>query len=410
MHKEIIEATKRQLDQVVLITDDVVRQIIHGVIEGKHAEEPISLKERKRILERSFNTLRRLDVLQPLIEDDEITEIMVNGPDCIFFERKGVILESDLVFDDAERLNHVIQKIVSGVNRTVNTSEPIVDARLIDGSRVNVVLPPIALNGPIMTIRKFQKEQFTMKDLIELGAITDEAAVEIDGWMRARLNLFISGGTGSGKTTFLNVLSQSIQKDQRVITIEDSAELQLTHIKNWVRLETRNANTEGVGEISIRVLIKSALRMRPDRIIVGEVRGCEAIDMLQAMNTGHDGSLSTGHANNVTDMLKRLETMVYSDSQMPIAAIKQQIVSAIDVIIHLGRLRDRSRRVLAIEAMSHLENGDYVLVPLYLFSDLGDDENGRVKGALTRTGNGLPRIGKLIASGQTVKKEPYHAD
>jgi len=315
--------------------------------------------------------MRRLDVLQPLIDDKSITEIMINGPDSIFIERDGRVSKLNVKFESRRKLEDVIQTIVSRVNRTVNEASPIVDARLPDGSRVNVVLPPIALNGPVVTIRKFPEKPMTIEQLIKYGSITEEVAEVLERLVKAKYNIFICGGTGSGKTTFLNALSNFIPKDERIVTIEDSAELQITGVENIVRLETRNANTEGKGEITIRDLIRTSLRMRPERIIVGEVRGKEALDMLQAMNTGHDGSLSTGHANSTKDMLSRLETMVLSGAEMPLEAIRQQIASAIDIIIHLGRLRDKSRRTLEITEVVEYKNGQIVLNPLYEFVEEG---------------------------------------
>jgi len=324
----------------------------------------ITLEERSKLRKEIFQALRQLDVLQELVEDAGITEIMINGKDHIFIEKAGEIEQWDNGFESEEKLNDIIQQIVSGCNRVVNEASPIVDARLENGSRVNVVLKPIALNGPIVTIRRFPEKPMDMDRLIELGALDAETARFLKQLILAGYNIFISGGTSSGKTTFLNALSNYIPRDERVITIEDSAELQLLGIKNLVRLETRNANTEGCVPVTMRDLIKSALRMRPDRIVVGEVRGAEAIDLLQAMNTGHDGSLSTGHSNSAQDMLSRLETMVLMGMEIPIAAIRQQIASAVDIIIHLGRLRDKSRKVLEVVEVCDYCDGKIQLNPI----------------------------------------------
>ena len=332
----------RELDEAELLS------IIDEKIHQTALETGLSLEERKRLRKEIFHGMRQLDILQELVEDPDVTEIMINGKDHIFIERTGQPTAWDNSFETEEKLNDIIQQIVSGCNRVVNEASPIVDARLENGSRVNVVLKPIALNGPIVTIRRFPEKPMDMKRLISLGALDKEAAGFLQKLVLSGYNMFISGGTGSGKTTFLNALSHYIPKDERVITIEDSAELQLIGIDNLVRLETRNANAEGCQAITIRDLIRSALRMRPDRIIVGEIRGQEAVDLLQAMNTGHDGSLSTGHSNSAADMLSRLETMVLMGMDLPVAAIRQQIASAVDIIIHLGRLKDKSRKVLEI--------------------------------------------------------------
>lgn len=336
-------------------------------------------------MEGVFNSMRGLDVLQPLVDDPSITEIMINGPHNVFVEQNGRLYKKNVSFGTNEKLENVILNIVSKVNRTVNEANPIVDARLLDGSRVNVVLPPIALDGPTVTIRKFPEDPMTMEKLIAYESITPEVAEVLERMVRAKYNIFISGGTGSGKTTFLNALSNYIPKDERVITIEDSAELQIKGVANLVRMETRNANMEGKGEVTIRDLIRSSLRMRPERIVVGEVRGAEALDMLQAMNTGHDGSLSTGHSNSTKDMLSRLETMVISGNNIPIDAVRQQIASAIDIIIQLSRLRDKSRRTLEITEVVDYKDGVFLLNPLYRFVEHGEDKNGRIIGGLERT-------------------------
>ena len=337
-----------RLDLMKEASDDEIRETISQVVMELSREQFLTLNEKKAVLEGVFNSMRGLDVLQPLVDDPTITEIMINGPHCVFVEQSGRLYQKNVSFGSNEKLENVIQNIVSKVNRTVNEANPIVDARLTDGSRVNVVLPPVALDGATVTIRKFPENPMTVEQLIAYKSITPEVAEVLERMVKAKYNIFISGGTGSGKTTFLNAMSNFIPKDERIITIEDSAELQIRGIPNIVRMETRNANMEGKGEISIRDLIKSSLRMRPERIVVGEVRGAEALDMLQAMNTGHDGSLSTGHANSTKDMLSRLETMVLSGAQIPIDAIRQQIASAVDIIIQLSRLRDKSRRTMEI--------------------------------------------------------------
>ena len=351
------------------------------------------------MIETVFNSMRGLDVLQPLVDDPSITEIMINGPHHVFIEQNGRLYQKNVSFGSNDNLLNVILNIVSKVNRTVNEANPIVDARLLDGSRVNVVLPPIALDGPTVTIRKFPEDPMTVKKLIEYGSITPEVAELLERMVKAKFNIFISGGTGSGKTTFLNALSNFIPRDERVITIEDSAELQLKGIDNLVRMETRNANMEGKGEVTIRDLIRSSLRMRPERIVVGEVRGAEALDMLQAMNTGHDGSLSTGHSNSTKDMLSRLETMVLSGNNIPLEAIRQQIASAINIIIQLSRLRDKSRRTVEITEVVGYENGEFQLNTLYKFVENGEDKNGRIIGGLERTENPMVNTFKFKMAG-----------
>ncbi len=359
--EKIIERVQDELKRDIKIDDEVVAQKIRQVLAAEAQIDQLTVDRRKRLYDEIFNTLRRLDILQPLIEDDSISEIMVNGSDRIFIEKNGELQQIPLKFSNAKRLENVIQRIVSSVNRSVNTASPIVDARLYDGSRVNVVLPPIAINGPILTIRKFRKVNYSLRDLTQMNMLDEATANYLMKAVEARKNIFISGGTSSGKTTFLNALSGCIDREQRVISIEDSAELKLDHLPNWVRLETRNANAEGSGQIRIKDLIRTSLRMRPDRIIVGEVRGDETIDMLQAMNTGHSGSLSTGHANSIRDMLKRLETMVYSGKDMPIESIRQQIGSAIDILIHLARSADGSRKLMAVMELVDYSDGQYVL-------------------------------------------------
>ena len=350
----------------------------------------LRLQERLLLQKELFDSFRRLDILQELVDDPEITEIMVNGPEEIFVESKGRIRRWEKRFESKEQLLDLIQQIVSSVNRIVNTSSPIADARLADGSRVHVVLEPVALDGPILTIRKFP-EPVTMEKLLSYGSISEEAAVFLQKLVEARYNIFVSGGTGAGKTTFLNALSEFIPSGERVITIEDSAELRLRHIENLVRLETREANAEGQGAIGIGMLIRAALRMRPDRILIGEVRGKEALDLLQAMNTGHDGSFSTGHANSPRDMLARLETMVLMAAELPLPAIRSQIASAVDIMVHVARLRDKSRKVTAIEEVDRYENGEIILNSLYRFQERekGGEKNEasrRVEGSLEKTG------------------------
>ncbi len=358
-----------RLDLSREIGDDELTELIFQVLDEESDGGYIPLKKKAELGRDLYNAFRRLDLLQDLIEDQEITEIMINGTQNIFVEKKGKIYRTDKRFPSRSRLEDVIQQIVAGANRMVNESVPIADARLPDGSRVNVVLYPVALNGPVVTIRRFPTEQITMQDLVRMGAVSDEAAGFLKMLVIAGYNIFISGGTGSGKTTLLNALSQFIPGGERVITIEDNAELQIQGVPNLVRLEARNPNMEGVGEITIRQLIRTALRMRPDRIIVGEVRGPETIDMIQAMSTGHRGSLSTGHSDSPRDMLRRLETMVLMGMDIPLAAIQRQIASAIDIIIHVGRLRDRSRKVLEIVEVLDYEDGEIQTGCLYEFQE-----------------------------------------
>lgn len=365
--KKIQQELFQELDFSRELEEEELLELIDEKIHETALKNGLWLEERKQMRKEIFRAMRRLDILQELVEDPGITEIMINGKDHIFIERAGRIFRWENGFDSEEKLNTIIQQIVAGCNRVVNEASPIVDARLENGSRVNVVLKPIALNGPIVTIRRFPEKPMEMKRLIELGALEEAHSIFLERLVKAGYNIIVSGGTGSGKTTFLNALSDFIPKDERVITIEDSAELQIIGIENLVRLETRNANVEGCLPVTIRDLIKTALRMRPTRIIVGEVRGAEAIDLLQAMNTGHDGSLSTAHANSAADLLSRLETMALMGMDLPIAAIRQQIASAVDIIIHLGRLRDKSRKVLEItEVCGHREQ-DISLRPLFIY-------------------------------------------
>nr|WP_313771717.1 CpaF family protein [Neobacillus niacini] len=378
--------------------DKKVFELVESKVLEFSKEAYMTATQKLQLINRIYATLRGLDVLQPLIDDTSITEIMINSHKEIFVERDGRVYQEKVAFESEEKLDQIIKRIVGKVNRIVNESSPIVDARLLDGSRVNVVLPPIALKGPTMTIRKFPEKPVTIQDLIKWGALPQEVSDFLEKLVMAKLNIFIGGGTGSGKTTFLNVLSNFIPKDERIITIEDSAELQIKNVPNLVSMETRNANTEGKGEINIRDLIKSSLRMRPDRIVVGEVRGPEALDMLQAMNTGHDGSLSTGHANSVVDMLSRLETMVLSGAALPIQVIRKQISSAIDIMVHLGRLRDKSRKVIAISEVLDVVNGEIQLNPLFEFIEEGEVD-GKVIGSLQPTGNKIIHDFKLKMAG-----------
>ena len=367
------------------MTDEEVAQIIDETIQKRAQEQPLVLGERLKLQKELFDSFRRLDILQELVDDPEITEIMVNGPWEVFVETKGKIGRWEKSFESKTQLLDLIQQIVGRVNRIVNTSTPIVSARLPDGSRVHVVLEPVALNGPILTIRKFP-ESMTMERLLSYGSISEEAAELLKMLTTARYNIFVSGGTGAGKTSILNALSEFIPRDERVITIEDSAELNLSHIENLVRMETREANAEGEGAIGIGDLIRESLRMRPDRIVVGEVRGKEALDMLQALNTGH-GGFSTGHGNSVKDMISRLETMVLMAADLPLPAIRSQIVSAVDIMIHVARMRDKSRRVVAIEEVDRIENGEIVLNPLFIFEETGEQKGaGKVEGRLQKTG------------------------
>ena len=380
------------------ITDVALKQVIGECVQEESGLYMISIRQKEELEESVFNAIRRLDVLQELLEDDTITEIMINGKDDIFLERNGHITKWDKSFENEERLEDIAQKIASLSNKIVNISSPIADTRLEDGSRVSIVLPPVALNGPIITIRKFYKDALTMEKLIETGSLTQEAADFLKMAVKSKYNIFISGGTGSGKTTFLNALSEFIDNDERVITIEDAAELQINHVKNLVRLEARDANIEGKNEVTIRDLIRGSLRMRPDRIIVGEVRGKETLDMVQAMSTGHDGSLSTGHGNSPKDMMTRLETMILMGIDMPVAAIRQQLTSAIDIIIHLGRLRDKTRRVLQIAEVVGVSRGEVKFNKLFEFAE-NAESNGRVLGELKATGNKLVNTQKMYFAG-----------
>lgn len=383
------------------LNDEELQAKIENLVLRKLAGQNLLIDEKISIVRDIYSSIRGFGILDGIMSDDTITEVMINGPDNIFIEQKGRVHKLATTFESERRLEDVIQRIVGLAGREVNQANPIVDTRLPDGSRVNVVLPPISLVGPVVTIRKFSKNPMTIEKLIQYGSITRPIADFLEILVKARYNIFVCGGTGSGKTTFLNALSNYIPKDERIITIEDSAELQIENVPNLVSLETRNANSAGAGAITIRDLIKSSLRMRPERIIVGEVRGAEALDMLQAMNTGHDGSLSTGHANSTRDMLSRLETMVLQGAAgLPLAAIRQQISSAVDIIIHLSRLRDHSRKTMAItEVLGLDEQGNIMLNPLYEFEE---DENStleHVSGQLKRTENKMQNVFKLQLAG-----------
>lgn len=396
--KDFYQNIKREIQQELFQELDFSKELeeeeLLGLIDEKIHETALKrglwLEERKQMRKEIFQSMRQLDILQELLENPGITEIMINGKDDIFIEQGGKLSRWENRFESEEKLSNIIQQMVAGCNRVVNEASPIVDARLANGSRINVVLKPIALNGPIVTIRRFPEKPIDMKRLVEFGALQESHSLFLRTLVLAGYNILISGGTGSGKTTFLNALSNFIPNEERIITIEDSAELQLISIENLVRLETRNANTEGCKPITIRDLIKTALRMRPDRIVVGEVRGAEAVDLLQAMNTGHDGSLSTGHSNSAADMISRLETMVLMGMDIPLEAIRQQIASALDIIIHLGRLRDKSRKVLEITEVCAYEEGGICLRPLFVY---------RYESARLEQERELKNVAKLQAAG-----------
>ncbi len=385
------------------VQDEEIYQSIDELILRTGVEFYIRLSERGELRRELFNSVRRLDILQELIDDNSVTEIMVNGTEGIFIERDGHLMLWDKCFVSKERLEDIAQQIVGSCNRIVNESVPIVDARLNSGARVNIVMPPVALNGPIITIRRFPEQPIQMEQLVRWGAVSREAVDFLEKLVRAGYNIFISGGTGSGKTTFLNALSNFIPKDERIITIEDNAELQLQGVKNLVRLEVRNANAEGEKEITIRDLIRSSLRMRPDRILIGEVRGSETVDLLQALNTGHDGSFSTGHANSPEDMLARLETMVLMGLEIPLTAVRRQIASGIDIMVHLGRLRDKSRKVLQIlEILGYdSKSGEVQTQVLYDFEEEGEDACGNIMGTLKKRRE-LMRRQKLQRAGYQI--------
>ena len=382
------------------LKDDELYIKLEKLVSEQLGEVYVPIQERVNLTDELYSSIRGLGLLDMIIKDDDITEVMINGTDEIFIEKSGKIERLNQSFDSQRKLEDIIQRIVGRAGREVNQSNPIVDTRLPDGSRVSVVLPPVALKGPTLTIRKFSKIPMTVEQLIKYKSITPQIAKVLETLVKAKYNIFISGGTGSGKTTFLNALSNYIPNTERVITIEDSAELQIVGIDNLVKLETRNSNSSGKGSITIRDLIKTSLRMRPERIIVGEVRGAEALDMLQAMNTGHDGSLSTGHANSTVDMLSRLETMVLMGAEgLPLEAIRQQIASAVDIIIHLSRLRDHSRKTMEITEVVGLKDGEIELNPLYVFEENEESTMERVVGELKRTKNPLKYTFKLKLMG-----------
>lgn len=398
LEERISDRVRKEMDVFRELSDQEVYDSIDQVILQEGRQLYLGIDEKSRLRERIFNRFRRLDVLQELLDDEEITEIMINGYDNIFIEKRGSLYQSEKKFINRERYEDVVQQIVSQSNRIINRSSPIVDARLKDGSRVNVILEPIALDGTAMTIRKFADRGWNIEKLIEFGSINQTLAQYFRLLVLARYNIIVSGGTGSGKTTILNLLSDFIPKEERVITIEDSAELNLRGLPNLIRLETRNANIEGENQIEIQDLIRTSLRARPDRIIVGEVRGAEAFPMIQAaMNTGHDGSLSTCHANSCQDAISRLETMILMGCEMPLSAIRGQISSAVDILIHLGRMRDKSRRILEVSEIAGRENGEIVLNPLFVFEETGE-KNNRIEGRW-RMCNKLIHRTKLILSG-----------
>ncbi|MDE6881770.1 MAG: CpaF family protein [Lachnospiraceae bacterium] len=396
--RRLREKLVESIDYATEKSDEEIQDLIDDMLTRESKAAPLGLAEREQLRRELFHAIRKLDVLQDLVDDAHITEIMINGPEHIFVERDGRLYRSELRFESQEQLHNVIQQIVADCNRVVNEASPIVDARLRGGARVNVVLNPVALNGPIVTIRRFPDKPVMMEDLIAYGSVTREVCEWLQKLVQAKYNIMISGGTGSGKTTFLNALSCYIPTEERIITIEDSAELQILGLPNLVRMEKRNANVEGCSEIGIRDLIKTSLRMRPDRIIVGEVRGGEAFDMMQCLNTGHDGSMSTGHANSAGDMLSRLENMILMGMEIPLTAIRQQIASGVDIIVHLGRLRDKSRKVLEIAEVLGYENDRIALRTLFQFVERGEDIRGRVMGELQKKGE-LSYVEKLQAAG-----------
>ena len=397
MWQEIRDYLFDELDLSREIPDEELWELIRNGVRMYGGKCLLTLEQREKYERQIFNSFRKLDVLQDLLDDPEITEIMVNGTDHIFYEKHGTIYAWEHAGLTEEKLLNIIQKIVGTANRTVNAAKPIVDARLPDGSRVNIVLPPVSVDGPMISIRKFTRTPMTLHRLLELGSLSEEMVQMLQILVQAGYNIFVSGGTGSGKTTFLNALSEFIPQEQRVVTIEDSAELQMRTLPNLVRLETREENGSGADPIGIRALIRTALRMRPDRIIVGEVRGAEALDMLQAMNTGHDGSLSTGHANSAADMLSRLETMVLMGMDLPLLAIRGQIASGIDVIVHLARMRDKSRKVVQISEVAGVLDGEIQLRTLYEFWEI-PGEDGEVNGCWEKRGT-LQNRKKLAAEG-----------
>lgn len=395
IRKKVLEKLEYEGD----VEDEKLEEMVSQTLSEEMKSDFLPFHRRILLGQEVFNSLRKLDILQTLIDNPAITEIMVNGPFAIFVEEKGRLYKLEQQFESEEKLKNIIQMVVAKCNRVVNDMSPIVDARLDNGSRVNVVLNPVALNGPILTIRRFPEKPFNMENLITLGAITEEAALFLQKLVEAGYNILVSGGTGSGKTTFLNALSGYIPKDERIITIEDSAELQLLGIENLIRMETKNANTEMGKAISIRDLIKTSLRMRPDRIIVGEVRGEEAMDMIcSAMNCGHDGSMSTVHSNSAEDTLLRLETMILMAAQIPVTAIRQQISSGVDIIVHLGRLRDKSRKVLQIVEIIGVKEDRIKINPIYQFQESAMSDKKIVRGSLIKVGE-LQHVTKMQAAG-----------
>ena len=395
VREELYRRLVSGLDARDEIPDEELYRRIDRLLLSEGRTFGLSFGEMVKYRKLLFAALRGLDVLALPMEDPLVTDIMVNGPEDIFLEKEGQLVRFDDRFSSPDKLSDVVQAIASRVNRRINEASPMADARLSDGSRVNVVLPPVAIDGPCVTIRRFPEDPMSMEDLVRIGSVTEECAEFLRKLVAAGYNIFISGGTGAGKTTFLGALAGFIPEGERVITIEDSAELRLRNVRNLVRLESRPANLEGAYEVTIRDLIRNSLRMRPDRIVVGEIRGEEALDMLQAMNTGHDGSLSTGHANSAEDMLSRIETMVLMGKDLPIQAVRKQIASAIDILIHLSRLRDRTRKVTGIYEVTGLRNGEVALETLYEFRETGENA-GRVEGALVRTGE-LRHTEKLLA-------------
>lgn len=406
MNREEYESFKARVKKEILsqldcgqdFSDEQVQHLIDERLCSPECAGSLGRTDRQALGRELFAVIRGLDVLQELLEDEGITEIMINGPDRIFIEKDGQLFAWDGHFESENRMQDVIQQIAAGCNRVVNEASPVLDARLADGSRVNVVLAPIALNGPILTIRRFPKEGMTMEKLVSLSSLTDECRSFLELLVRCRYNIFISGGTGSGKTTFLNALSQAIPAQERIITIEDNAELQLRFASNLVSLETRNANIEGCQPVTIRDLIRTSLRMRPDRILVGEVRGAEICELLTAYNSGHDGSMSTGHGNTARDMLLRMETMLLMGMDIPLSAIQRQIASGIDILVHLGRLRDRSRKVLEIVEITGYADGEIKTHTLYAFEEDALSTKEKVSGRLVKRGE-LVHVEKLEAAG-----------
>lgn len=393
LHKIVLE----KLDLSRQMTEDEIRELIDEQIKQESKKRHLEISLREQLRREIFHSIRQLGILQELIENPEITEIMVNGTSGIFIEKKGKLKKLDICFESEEKLKHVIWQITAGCNRVVNEASPIVDARLPDGARVNVVLNPVAVNGPILTIRRFPPDPITIDQLLSMKSLTTECRDQLEELVWSGSNILVSGGTGSGKTTFLNILSGFIPETERVITIEDSAELQIRNISNLVRLETRNVNVEGCTEITIRDLIKASLRMRPDRIIVGEVRGKEAVDMLQSVNVGHS-AMTTVHANSVRDVVSRLETMVLMGMEMPLSAIRRQIISGFDVMVHLGRLKDGSRRILEIAEPDRLWEGEVKMRTVYRFESENVSPNGEIKGELKKVGE-FKHVEKLHLSG-----------